>query len=120
MKNMLDVEGQEQGAILEVTTQGTTTQEDLQKFKEALHTKTLQEEPVNILFIFKNIEGITPKGLMADVKTFPYMKSIKKGAIVADDTFTKTDATIANLIPGVEVAQYSLDELETARKWLAE
>ncbi|WP_088052556.1 SpoIIAA family protein [Virgibacillus dakarensis] len=117
---MLEVKGQEQGALLEITTQGTATQEDLQKFKEAIRMKILQEEPLNILFIFKNIEGITPKGLMEDMKTFPYMKSIKKGAIVADDTFTKVDATIANIIPGVEVAQYSPGELETARKWLAE
>ncbi|MEN1967949.1 STAS/SEC14 domain-containing protein [Lentibacillus sp. N15] len=117
---MLEVKGQEQGAMLEITTQGTATQEDLQKFKEALQAKTLQEEPINILFIFKNIEGITTKGLMEDLKTFPYMKSIKKGAIIKDDTFTKLDATIANLIPGVEVAQYSLDELEKARKWLRE
>lgn len=52
------------------------------------------------------------------MKTFPDLKSIKKGAIVADDTFTKTDAMIANLIPGVEVAQFSLDEMEKAREWL--
>lgn len=117
---MLKVKGQEQGTVLEIITQGTATQEDLQKFKEALQAKTLQEEPVNILFIFQNIEGITAKGLMEDMKTFPYMKSIKKGAIVADDTFTKIDTTIANLIPGVEVAQYSIDEMESARKWLRE
>ncbi|WP_373893680.1 STAS/SEC14 domain-containing protein [Virgibacillus natechei] len=115
---MLEVQGQGQGAILEIITQGTATQEDLQKFKEALQAKTLQEEPLNILFIFKNIEGITPKALLEDVKTFPYMKSIKKGAIIRDNTFTKLDETIANLIPGVEVTQYSPDELDTARKWL--
>jgi hypothetical protein len=117
---MLEVKGKEKGSILEIITEGIANQKDLQQFKEALHAKTLQEEPVNILFIFKNIEGITLKGLMEDIKTFPYMRSIKKGAIVADDTFTKIDATIANLIPGVDVKQYSFNEHETARQWLAE
>ncbi|MDY0404853.1 STAS/SEC14 domain-containing protein [Virgibacillus sp. 179-BFC.A HS] len=115
---MLEVKGQEQGKRLEFYTEGTATQEDLQTFKEALQEKTLQEEPLNILFVFKNIEGVTPNALIEDMKTFPDLKSIKKGAIVADDTFTKTDAMIANLIPGVEVAQFSLDEMEKAREWL--
>ncbi|MDY0393565.1 hypothetical protein RWE15_02820 [Virgibacillus halophilus] len=75
---MLEVKGQEKGALLEFITQGTATKEDLQKFKEALQAKTLQEEPLNILFIFKNIEGVTPKALIEDMKTFSYMKSIKK------------------------------------------
>lgn len=115
---MLEIKGIEPGTLLEVTTEGTATKEDLQTFKEALNTKTLQEEPVHILFIFKNIKGITFKGLLEDVKTFPNLKSIGKSAIVGDDTFTDMDATIADVIPGIKVKQYPLDKLEDARKWL--
>lgn len=118
MNEMLTVKGEKQGELLEITTEGTATEEDLSTFKEALKNKLLQEEPLNILFIFKNIEGITSRALMENLKTLPYIKSIKKGAIAADDTFTKTDETISKLIPGVEVAHYSLDELDDARKWL--
>lgn len=115
---MLEVSGLERGSVLEVTTQGTATQEDLQKFKSALNDKKLQEEPVNILFIFKNIEGITPKGLLEDFKVISYLKSIKKSAVVSDDTFMKINAKVENIIPGVEVTQFPLEELDAARKWL--
>lgn len=117
---MLQVDGEKQGDLLEITTQKTATQEDLQKFKDALKTKTLQEEPINILFIFKDIEGNTPKAFLEGVKITSYLKSIKKSAIVADDTFTGLDETIEKLIPGVEISQYPLEELESARKWLRE
>lgn len=120
MSLLLEVNGQNRGELLEVTTQETATQEDLQAFKKALLAKTLQEEPVHVLFEFKNIEGITAKGLLEDMKTFPYLKSIGKAAIVSDDTFTKIDATIASVFPGIDVAQYSLKELEEARAWLRE
>lgn len=115
---LLTLNGLEHEELLEVTTENTATQADLEKFKKGLQTKVLQEEPVNILFVFKNIEGITAKGLLEDVKTFPYLKSIGKAAVVADDTFTKIDAKIADLFPGIEVGQYQLDELDNAREWV--
>lgn len=117
---MLEVNGEKQGEMLEITTQKTASQEDLQKFKDALKTKLMQEEPVNILFIFKNIEGNTAKALLEAFKIVPYLKSIKKSAIVADESLTDADEAIEKLIPGVEVSRYPLDELENARKWLHE
>ncbi|GAB4073819.1 hypothetical protein GCM10028778_13220 [Barrientosiimonas marina] len=115
---MLEANGEEQGELLEITTQKTATQEDLQKFKDALKAKTLQEEPVNILFIFKNIDGNTPKAVMEALKIVLYLNSINKSAIVADETFTGIDETIQKLIPSVELNQYPLEELEDARNWL--
>ncbi|GAA0592017.1 hypothetical protein GCM10009001_05220 [Virgibacillus siamensis] len=117
---MLEVKGEKKGEILEVTTQGTATQNDLHKFKNSLNTKRLQEEPVNILFIFKNIDGNTPKALLEAMKIVTYLKSIGKSAIVADETFVSLDEKIEKFIPGVEINQYSLEELETAREWLRE
>lgn len=120
MKYMLEINGEKQGETLEVTTQDTATKEDLQKFEDALKNKKLQEEPVNILFIFKNIDGNTPKAMLEAWKIVTHLKSIRKSAIVADETFVGLDEKIEKLIPGVEVGQYPLEELETARKWLRE
>lgn len=117
---MLTLNGLEHEELLEVTTEGTATQEDLEQFKEALKTKTLQEEPVNILFIFKNIDGITAQGLLADIKTLPYLKSIGRAAILSDGTFTKIDEKIADFFPGIKVAQYALNEEDDARTWVQE
>lgn len=117
---MLEVSGEKQGEMLEIITQETASQEDLLKFKDALKAKLLQEEPVNILFIFKNIEGNTAKALLEAIKVVPYLKSINKSAIVADETFTDADEKIEKFIPGVEIAKYPLNELETAKKWLSE
>ena len=115
---MLDIKGAAQGELLEITTEGTATQDDLHAFKEALKAKTMQEEPLNALFVFKNIQGITPKALLEDIKTLPYVKSIKKAAIVSDGTFSKLDETISSMIPGVEIAQYTIGEINEARSWL--
>lgn len=115
---MLTVKGKDQGELLEIITEGTATKEDLEKYKEALKAKILQEEPIHILFIFKNIEGVTFQGFLEDMKTLPYMKSVGKGAIVEDGTLTHGDLMIGKLFPGVEVARFSIDELENARKWL--
>lgn len=115
---MIHITGTKQGELLEVQTEKTATQEDLAAFKEAVENKLLQEEPLSILFIFKNIEGITPKALIEDMKSFPYIKKIHKGAIVADDTFTKVDETISKFIPGVQVKHFELEEINDAKKWL--
>ncbi|QKY70197.1 STAS/SEC14 domain-containing protein [Lentibacillus sp. CBA3610] len=115
---MLEIKGENQGEILEVTTEGTATQDDLQKFEEGLKTKKLQEDPVNILFIFKNIDGNTPKAMLEGWKIVTHLKSIKKSAIVADETFVGLNEKIEKLIPGVEIKQYPLEELEAARGWL--
>ncbi|WP_077327536.1 STAS/SEC14 domain-containing protein [Virgibacillus siamensis] len=115
---MLEVNGREQGDVLEVTTEGTATQEDLQKFKDALKSKKMQEEPFNILFVFKNIEGNTAKAMLEAWKVVPYLKSIKKSAIVADESFMGLNENLEKLIPGVEIIQYPMEELESARKWV--
>lgn len=115
---MIHITGTKQGELLEVQTEKTATQEDLAAFKEAVENKLLQEEPLSILFIFKNIEGITSKALIEDMKSFPYIKKIYKGAIVADDTFTKKDEAISKFIPGVQVEHFDLEEIEEAKKWL--
>ncbi|WP_010531793.1 STAS/SEC14 domain-containing protein [Lentibacillus jeotgali] len=115
---MLEIKGENKGEILEVTTEGTATQDDLQKFEEALKAKKLQEDPVNILFIFKNIDGNTPKALMQGWKIVTHLKSIKKSAIVADESFVGLNEKVEKLIPGVEIQQYPLEKLEAAREWL--
>ncbi|GGK06865.1 hypothetical protein GCM10007063_31760 [Lentibacillus kapialis] len=115
---MLDIKGGKKGEILEVTTEGTATQDDLQKFEGALKAKKLQEEPLNILFIFKNIDGNTPKAMLKGWKIVTHLKSIKKSAIVADETFVGLNENIEKMIPGVEIHQYPLEELEAAREWL--
>ncbi|TMN21703.1 SpoIIAA family protein [Lentibacillus cibarius] len=117
---MLEIKGEKKGEMLEVTTEGTATQDDLKTFEEALKAKKLQEEPLNILFIFKNIEGNTKEALPRAWKIVTHLKSINKSAIVADETFMGLNEKIEKLIPGVEVAQYPLQELEAARDWLRE
>lgn len=117
---MLEINGEKHGEILEVTTQGTATQEDLQKFEDALKAKKLQEEPVNILFVFKNIDGNTPKALLEAIKIVTYLKSIQKSAIVADETFVGLNEKIEKYMPGVNVTQFPLEEMEAARKWIRE
>lgn len=116
MNNMLKLDGEKQGELLEVTTEGTATEDDLHLFKEALKAKKLQEEPLNILFIFKNIEGNTPKALWEAFKVVVHLKSIKKSAIVADDTFMSLDQN--KVIPGVEIERFSVEEVDEAREWL--
>jgi len=117
---MLEIKGENQGEILEVMTEGTATKDDLKKFEEALKANKLQQDPVNILFISKNIDGNTSKAMLEGGKIVTHLKRIKKSAIVADDTFKGLNDKIEKLIPGVEINQYPMEELETAREWLRE
>jgi len=117
---MLEITGLERGELLEATMEGTGTKEDMLKFGEAMKTKTLQEEPINVLVIFKNIEGVTTKAIMEDMKNTTFIKSVGKGAIVSDDTFNGFSTLVPNLIPGVEIEQFPLDDLEKAREWVQE
>src|SRR5699024_12747207 len=104
--------------IREVENEKTVKEEEVMAFKEDNENKQLKEEPLSILFIFKNIEGITPKALIEDMKSFPYIKKIHKCAIVADNTFTKVDETISKFIPGVQVKHFELEEINDAKEWL--
>ncbi|MYL61253.1 STAS/SEC14 domain-containing protein, partial [Virgibacillus halodenitrificans] len=80
--------------------------------------KIFEQEPINLLLIIKNWDGITLEGLLEDMKMIQYVKSIKKIAVVSDEKWVKADAKLENKLPGVQVVYYPPEEIQSANNWL--
>ncbi|AIF45526.1 STAS/SEC14 domain-containing protein [Virgibacillus sp. SK37] len=115
---MLEVNATEHSAMMKIILHGKVTKEDIQRFEGEFKRKILEQEPINLLLIIKDWEGITLDGLMEDMKMVQYVKSIKKMAVVSDEKWVKADAKIENQLPGVQVVYYPPEEIQSGKNWL--
>ncbi|GAB4074687.1 hypothetical protein GCM10028778_21900 [Barrientosiimonas marina] len=115
---MINVTTQTNSPIIEMAINGNVDKSDIEAFEETFKQKMTEQEPVNLLITVENMEGVTLKGLVEDLKMIRYIRSMKKAAVVTDTTWLKADAKLENLFPGVEVNYFTPDHAETAREWL--
>lgn len=113
---MLDVKAIRHN-IIQVIVRGKITETDMQEITTMYKEKVTKEEPINLLLVMEDMEGITMKGLLKDMELAKYLTSLKKVAIVGDKTWLEVDAKVENLMPGVEIKQFDLNEKEKALDW---
>ncbi|GAA0441782.1 hypothetical protein GCM10008983_18600 [Lentibacillus halophilus] len=117
---MINVTSQKGSPIIEMVMKDKISKTDIETFEETLKQKITEQEPVHLLITFENLEGVTLKGLVEDLKMIKYLRSIKNVAVITDQTWIKADAKLENLIPGIKVDFFTPDNTEAAREWLIE
>lgn len=104
--------------VIEVTVRGEITETDMEKITTLYKEKVTKEEPINLLLVMEDLEGITIKGILKDMEMAKYLKSLKKVALLGDKTWLEVDAKVENLMPGVNIKQFDLNEKEKALNWV--
>ncbi|TMN21697.1 SpoIIAA family protein [Lentibacillus cibarius] len=115
---MINVTTQKNSSIIEIVINGKFDETDINTFEEAIRQKITEQEPVNLLITAKNMEGVTLRGIVESLKMFRYLKSIKKAAVITDQTWVKIDAKLENLLPGIKIDYFTPDHAKAACEWL--
>ncbi len=102
---------------------GRLTADDFHQFKPTVDQMLDSDEIRFVEVIGADYEGFDTGALLADFKmglsTIKHLRAFKRTALVTDkEWMIHTLHALAWMIPG-EVALFSLDELEDAKKWAA-
>lgn len=116
---MLDVKDIKHN-VIEVTVRGKINETEMEKITTLYKKKVTKEEPINLLLVMEDMEGITLKGILKDMEMANYLKSMKKAAIIGDKTWLKVDAKVENLMPGVKIKHFDLNDKNIALNWLGD
>lgn len=114
---MLDVKNIKHN-VIEANVRGEITETDMEKITTLYKEKVTKEEPINLLLVMEDLDGITIKSVLKDMEMAKYLKSLNKVALIGDKTWLKVDAKIENLMPGVIIKQFDLNEKENALNWV--
>lgn len=117
---MIEIANIENSPVVEISVNGILTKEDIQEIDKFFENKVDEKETINIMFLMKNWEGLTLKGLIEDFKLVQHIKNIEKAAVVADSKFLEIDSKIEDLYPGIRIVYFEPDEKAAAKKWLVE
>ena len=109
--------------VVGIRVSGRVTADDFHQFKPNLDGMLDSDEIRFIEVIGPDYEGISPGGLLADVKqgfgTIKHLRAFKRTAVVTDrEWMAHAVHALAWMIPG-EVAVFGLDQLDAAKQWAA-
>lgn len=81
-----------------------------------LDRRSNKPEKLRVYTEYEDIDEVTAKAALQDLKfDLTHLGDFEKAALVSDKTWTKLPALAANLIPNLEVKQFSIAEKEQAR-----
>lgn len=103
---------------LEIEIQGKLEKEDLHHFEEFFMLKKQEHRKVNILLSIENMEEMTIKGILEDLKMTQYLKDIHKMAIVSDKKWIELGVKFDGLLPETELEHFSPEDKSQAQRWL--
>lgn len=118
---MLKINESDEPNVVYMEVDGGITKEDTEKAESFIEEHYGDKAEINALAYFKKLENIDAaammKGMFIDAK---HWNQYNKIALVADDDWLKNSASIADILPGINVQQYDRSEIDAAWKWLAE
>ena len=97
----------------------TVTEGDIKPWAARLDQKSKQPDKLRVYIEYEQVNGVTLKAALQDLKfDLTHLSDFEKAAIVSDEPWTSLPAFVANLVPNLEVKQFSSTEKEQARNWI--
>ncbi|WP_077297550.1 STAS/SEC14 domain-containing protein [Virgibacillus pantothenticus] len=103
---------------LEIEIQGKVEKEDLHHFEEFFMMKRQEHSKVNILLSIENMEGVSLKGALEDLKMTQHLKDIHKMAVVSDKKWVEMGVKLEGLLPETELKHFAPEDKSQAQRWL--
>jgi hypothetical protein len=106
--------------VVEITVEGTLTNEDLETVIGHLHAEFDAGGKSRVLEIIQNFTGMELSALWTDMRLgIPLARKIDRVALVADRSWIRQLAEIGRLFTRAELKVFTPDELAQARAWIA-
>ena len=107
--------------ILEFTLDGAFTREDYDKLTALADDMIAQHGTIKMIEIIRDIGKMEPSAIWADFKWAPrHMKYLTRIAVVADKKWIGWMVGPMRAFISAEVLSFHLDEIDEARRWVAE
>ena len=98
---------------------GDITEADIKPWAALLDQKTQQPAKLRVYIEYDNVNMVTLRAAIADLKfDLSHLSDFEKAALVADQTWTNLPTAVANFLPNLEAKQFSTAEKEQARQWI--
>ncbi len=106
--------------VVEITVEGTLTNEDLETVIDRLHAEFDAGGKSRVLEIIQDFIGMEWSALWTDVRLgVPLAQKIDRVAVVADRSWIRQLAEVGRLFTRAELKVFAPDELDQARAWIA-
>lgn len=116
---MLKITESDYAKVVYMEVDGGITKEDTEKAETFIKERYGDNDEINALAYFKKLEdvdaGAMLKGMFIDAK---HWNQYNKIALVADDDWLQNTASLADILPGINLKQYSKTETDDAWSWL--
>jgi hypothetical protein len=107
--------------ILEITVDGKVTREEFDEVAARMTAMIERHGEVRLLEVVRDIGGIEPSALWEDFKFGPkHLKDISHTAVVGDQKWLEWATALVKPFLSAEVRFFRLDQIDEARRWLAE
>ena len=106
--------------VVEVTVEGTVTNQDLEETIGALQAGFDRDGKTRIIEIIQHFTGMDLAAIWTDIRLgVPLAQKVQRVAVVADQTWIRQAAEFGRLFTRAELKVFAPAELEQARTWIA-
>jgi hypothetical protein len=107
--------------ILEIAVDGKVTREEFDAVVARMTDVIELHGEVRLLEVVRDIGGIEPSALWEDIKFGPkHMRDISHVAVVGDQKWLEWATALAKPFLSAEVRFFRLDQIDEARRWIAD
>jgi hypothetical protein len=107
--------------VIEITIDGEVNQESFDKLAATLEQRIQEWGEVSLLEEVREIGKVGLSNFWKDLKFgIDHRKDFKKAAVVTDITWVRAVSNFFSPLVDVEIEVFRLDEIDQARRWLAE
>ena len=106
--------------VVEITVEGTVTNEELEEAIKGLRAGLDQDGKIRIIEIIQHFTGIELSAIWTDIRLgVPLAQKVDRVAVVADQKWIRQLAELGRLFTKAELKIFAPAELEQARVWIA-
>ncbi|AKD54052.1 SpoIIAA family protein [Spirosoma radiotolerans] len=99
---------------------GKITEADIKQWSSVLDQQSNRHDKLRVYIEYNDVDAVSLKAVLADLKfDLTHLGDFEKAALVADQSWTTVPASLANLIPNLQAKQFSMDQKDEAKQWIA-
>jgi hypothetical protein len=117
---MIRYSTQPDSPVVEVTVEGTVTNDELEAAIKALQVGFEQNGKTRVIEIIQHFTGIELSAIWTDFRLgVPLARKIERVAVVADQRWVRQMAGLGHLFTRAELKVFAPEQLVSARAWIA-
>lgn len=105
--------------VFAITIRGSIERAELDAVASAFEEQLRHHKPLRLYAEVEDVASVSPAALFEDLRlALQHFQDVEQAAIVVDEAWAALLAQFAELVPGLEVRQFSFAEKTQAREWI--